>query len=305
MLEALDAEVVQWLAERHDARFAPELVADPPALRAAVAGARALIAPPDLPIDARFLESADDLCIVARLQGDMVNVDQDLCRARGVEVARVVWSSANAEAEFALGALLDMFRNLSDDGPKLGRELGCATVGLIGMTPVAQVLAPLLAGFGTRVMGYDPSLHASDEEWSRWGVEPLSLMDLLQTVDAVVVLLPSYERFRGVLSARVLSHTRMDQVWVALSPSMLFDELALSEALNRGAIRSIWFDALDPSWLEAGRPLARRRGVRVTERQANQTREAATRAAWAIARRVDEVLSRDVPAVRAAGQRSR
>ena len=38
-----------------------------------------------------------------------------------------------------------------------------------------------------------------------------------------------------------------------------------------------------------------RRGVVVTERLANQTREAATRAAWAIARRVDEVLSRDVP----------
>ena len=169
-----------------------------------MAGARALIAPPELPIDAWLLESADDLCIVARLQGDMVNVDQDLCRARGVEVARVVWSSANAEAEFAAGALLDMFRNRPMAGPNWARELGCATVGLIGMTPAAQVLVHRCwSSFGTRVMGWRPLLHASDDEWSRWGVEPLSLMDLLQTVDAVVVLLPSYERFRGVLSARV------------------------------------------------------------------------------------------------------
>ena len=147
-------------------------------------------------------------------------------------------------------------------------------------------------------------MHASDDEWSRWGVEPLSLMDLLQTVDAVVVLLPSYERFRGVLSARVLP----TRAWTrsALSPSMLFDAShGRGPEPWRRSPHLVRQRSTRPGW--TGRPLARRRRACVTDRQANQTRGGmdATRAAWAIARRVDEVLSRDVPAVRAAGQRSR
>ena len=63
----------------------------------------------------------------------------------------------------------------------------------------------------------------------------------------------------------------MDQVCGGAEPSMLFDELALSEALNRGAIRSIWFDALDPTgWKPAF--IGDAAAACVTERLANQTR---------------------------------
>ena len=116
MLEALDAEVVQWLAERHDARFALNWLRSL-ALRAAVAGARALIAPRWLPIDARLLESADDLLHRGRACRATWSIDgpgpvppPEVSRWRGW------WSSANAEAEFAVGALLDMFRLPVDGG---------------------------------------------------------------------------------------------------------------------------------------------------------------------------------------------
>ena len=76
-----------------------------------------------------------------------------------------VTASAAAEAEFMVGALLQMLRRvpvLSAEGLLVGRELGGATVGLIGMTPAARPLAQLLGAFGSRVVGYDPAVHASD-----------------------------------------------------------------------------------------------------------------------------------------------
>ncbi|MFX5562862.1 hypothetical protein ABTD73_20650, partial [Acinetobacter baumannii] len=81
------------------------------------------------------------------------------------EVVRSQASTASAEAEFAVGALLSLLRRVpieGSDGLKVGRELGCSTVGLLGLTPAAEVLAQLLQAFGSRVMGYDPALHPSD-----------------------------------------------------------------------------------------------------------------------------------------------
>ena len=61
ILEPLEAEVVQWLAERHDARFAPELVGDPEGLMEALQDSRALVAPPEVRIDTQLLRRVQRL----------------------------------------------------------------------------------------------------------------------------------------------------------------------------------------------------------------------------------------------------
>ena len=59
------------------------------------------------------------------------------------------------------------------DGMRVGRELGGATVGVIGMPPAARSMAQMLGGFGSKVVGYEPALHASDSVLERWRVAPL------------------------------------------------------------------------------------------------------------------------------------
>lgn len=308
ILEAVDADVVQWLAERHDARFAPELTGDPHGLRAAMRGVRAMIAPPDLEIGAELLGAAEGLRVVGRVSGGLDNIDVQACREAGVEVVRSATATANAEAEFVIGALISLLRRLpvpANDGALVGRELGCSTVGVLGLTPTAPVLTSLLGAFGARVVGYDPALHPSDEQWSRWGIEPLGLHQMLEQADALVVLLPFFERFRGLIGDRLLDTTRPGQVWVSLAHSSLFDEQALARALGSGRVHAAWFDSMEPGWLVPGRPLYRQQALQVTPCLADTTRESRTRSAWSVARRMNELLSEpDEPAVRAVSLRS-
>ncbi len=293
ILEPLEAEVVQWLAERHDARFAPELVGDPEGLIDALQDSRALVAPPEVRIDAELLSAAPTLRAIGRASGGAENIDVDACRQAQVEVVRSQSSTASAEAEFAIGALLSLLRRVpieGSDGLKVGRELGCSTIGVLGLTPAAQVLTQLLHAFGARVIGYDPGLHPSDATWARWGIESVSLGDLVEYSDGLVLLQPYFPRFRGLIGDRQLANVRAGQVLVGLSQSGVVDEEALGRALRGGKLRAAWFDSLEPGWLEAGRPLHGISTLQVTPRLAGTTRESRVRAAWAVARGLDELL---------------
>lgn len=307
ILEPLEADVVQWLAERHDARFAPELVGDATGLMNALAQARALVAPPEVRVDAALLQGARRLRAIGRASGGAENIDLEACRQAGIDVVRSQASTASAEAEFAIGALLSLLRRLpveGSDGLRVGRELGCSTIGLLGLTPAARVLAQLLQAFGSRVIGYDPGCHPKDSIWVRWGIEPVGLQELVQHSDGLLVLLPYFDRFRGLLGARQLEQGRAGQVWVVLSQSGLVDERALAYALRSGQVRAAWFDCLEPGWLDPASPLYGLDSVQVTPRLAGTTRESRVRAAWAVARAIDELLVAESSAGQAARKRA-
>lgn len=293
IVEPLDGNVLQWLAARHAVQYAPELANDPPGFRKALAMARAIVIPPSVTLDAHAVQAAPALLVVGRLSSGSENIDIDACAWRGIEVVRPATASAVAEAEFAIGAMLQMFRRVpiaNDEGLLVGRELGSAVVGLVGMTSTAKPVAQLLRAFGARVVGYDPGLHASDPVWERTGVEPMALGELMQTADAVCVLLGYFARFTGLFGERLLGECKANQVLVNLGHSSLFDEAALAWALLSGQMSAAWFDSMEPGLLDPGRPLSRIDTLQVTPRVAGTTQQSRTRSAWAVARRIDERL---------------
>ncbi|QPF73444.1 phosphoglycerate dehydrogenase [Roseateles sp. DAIF2] len=294
IVEPLEAEVMQWLAERHAVHYAPELAADAQALRAALLQVQGLVLPPNVPLDVHLLRQAPKLRVVARMSAGLENIDIDACRAARIEVVRSLTATASAEAEFVIGALLALLRRVpvqASDGMLVGRELGCSTIGLIGMSPAARMLAQLLPAFGTRVIGYDPSLHQSEPLWAQWGIEPLPLRELMEQSDGVSVQLGYFLRYRGLIGERVLGFAKQGQVLVSIAHSAVFDEQALADAMGSGRILAAWFDSLEPGLLEPGRPLHGLAGLQVTPRLASTTRESRVRAAWGVARRMDELLA--------------
>ena len=69
------------------------------------------------------LRRAPLLRIVGRLSAGAENIDLDACARAGVEVVRPASASAAAEAEFVIGALLQMLRRvpiLNDEGCSSG-----------------------------------------------------------------------------------------------------------------------------------------------------------------------------------------
>ncbi len=285
---------MQWLGERHAVRYAPELGRDARALRQALFNVRALVIPPSVALDAQTLHYAPMLRAVGRLSSGSENIDLDACGRAGVEVVRSVTASAVAEAEFMVGALLQMLRRvpvLSPEGLLVGRELGGATIGLIGMVPAARSLAQLLSAFGSRVIGYDPAVHSSDNVWTRWRVEPVALRELMEQSDGVCVQLTYFTRYQGLIGERFLPHCKPNQVLINVAHSSLFDQAALADVLGTGRMAAAWFDSLEPGALDPGKPLADIDTLQVTPRVAGTTRESRVRAAWAVARRIDELLS--------------
>jgi phosphoglycerate dehydrogenase-like enzyme len=294
IVDTLEAEVMQWLGARHPIVHAPELAFDPRAFRRALYSVRAMIVPSTVTLDAQALHYAPVLQAVGRVNAGAENIDLEACAKADVEVVRSFTASAQAEAEFMIGALLSLLRRVpvaGADGVPVGRELGSATVGLVGMAPAARSMATLLGGFGSRIVGYDPSLHASDAVWERWGVAPLSLKKLLMQSDAVCVQLNYFSRYRGLLGERFLSFCKPDQVLVSTAHSGLFDETALAAALTSGRLAAAWLDSMEPGALDEGRPLHGIETLQVTPRVASTTRESRLRSAWAVARRIDEVLT--------------
>jgi hypothetical protein len=133
-------------------------------------------------------------------------------------------------------------------------------------------------------------LHASDGQWSRWGVQPLGLRDLFENTDAVCVQMSYYNRYRGLLGERALPYCRQGQVLVSVSPLALFNEEVLADVLKSGRMAAAWLDSMGPGSLDPGQPLHNARGLLVTPRLAAYTREARLRSAWGVARRIDEIL---------------
>ena len=77
---------------------------------------------------------------------------------------------------------------------------------------------------------------------------------------------------------------------VSTAHSRLFDEAALATALKSGRIAAAWLDSVEPGALDPHRPLHGIETLQVTPRVASTTRESRQRSAWAVARRIDELL---------------
>ena len=294
VIDTLDADIMEWLASRHRLSHAPALAFEPREFKRSLHKVRAAIVPSSVSVDAEALAMAPRLRAIGRVTGGSENIDLVACERRRVEVVRSFTASARAEAEFVIGAMLALLRRVpvrGADGSLAGRELGNTIIGLVGMPPASRTIAQLLSTFGPRILGYDPALHASDSVWPLWNVAPASLREMVERADVLCVQLDYYSRYHGLLGDRFLPYCKPNQVLISTGHSALFDEASLAMALKSGRIAAAWLDSVEPGALDPDRPLHGIENLQVTPRIAGTTRESRQRSAWAVARRIDEILA--------------
>lgn len=299
LLEDLEADARQWLAARHRVDYRPELLRDPAALQGELYDVDAMVAPLGLRINNQLLNYAPRLVAIGRLQEGADNIDFESCQRHGVRVIQAASAGTRARAEYLLTALLNLFRlggqlhtgYRSDAGDVLGREINDSVVGLFGMSPTAQILAPMLVALGARVVGYDPGVHRSAELWERLGVQPLTMSELLEAADAVSMQTVYASRYRGLVNDRVLASCRHRQLWACVSRASLFDPAALARCLRSGRIEAFWMDSDDAVLDEANSPLRGLPNLRITSGWAARTGEAQLRGSWYLADRMHQALA--------------
>lgn len=211
------------------------------------------------PVTAAHLDAAPHLKIVARYGVGTEAVDLAAAAERGIPVTNTPGANADAVADHAVGLMLAALRLIPDgdrrvrDGDwsvRRGRELGAATVGIVGFGRIGQGVARRLSGFGPRLLAADPYFPA--ERVRELGAEPVELDELFRTADLITLHAPGGQR---LVDAERLDGIRPGTIIVNTARPDLVDEWAVAHALRDRILAGYAADTLDGDTAASAGPL--------------------------------------------------
>jgi D-3-phosphoglycerate dehydrogenase / 2-oxoglutarate reductase len=241
------------------------------------------------------LAAAENLKVVARAGIGLDNVDVDAATRRGVMVVNAPQSNIISAAEQAMALLLSQARNIPQANAALkqgswersrweGVELAGKTIGLVGLGRVGALVAQRAAGFGMRVIAYDP--YVSADRAKEMGVDAMpSLEALLVQADFVSIHLPRTPETEGLIGEHELSLMKRGARLVNTARGGIVDEDALAKAVEGGQLEGAALDvfATEPT---VDSPLFGLDSVVVTPHLGASTREAQDKAGTTVAEMV-------------------
>ena len=299
LLDALVPEAAAWLETRHNVVYRPELAGDLVELRKLAYKTRGIVFPRRSVVTRDFLDFLPKLKAVARLHVGTDNTDLEACHERDIKVIHASSANVRSNAEYLLASLLLLYRRgivstlMGRKQPTqlMGRELHASTVGILGLAPTAHTLAGMLHGLGVRLIGYDPAVHHTAPIWERLHIQPVTLPELMSQSDAVSVQMLYAARYKGFVNSKLLAACKRHQLWVGISRSDLFDDIALAIALSDGRIEACVLDGAEADFAGVDSPLYGLKNLFITPRLGSHTREARQRASWYVAHRMHEAIS--------------
>ncbi|POT58504.1 oxidoreductase [Citrobacter amalonaticus] len=206
------------------------------------------------PVNTAVFDKLPQLKYVGVLRGGVENVNQQVAKARGIEVINTPGRNARSVAEFTVGMILAEMRNIArshdalrdkfwrKDSPNHQAipELGGKVVGLVGLGHIAQLVAGFLSGFGSEILFYDKYVESHD------GYEKVdSLDELLQRVDVVSLHARLTPETENLINAHHFALMKNSAIIVNTARSGLINEGDLIAALKAGEIMGAALDTFD------------------------------------------------------------
>jgi phosphoglycerate dehydrogenase-like enzyme len=247
---------------------------DVPSLTAALRGFDAVLASSDA-YNADFFASPAiaDLKVVSRWGVGLDCVDLAAATRAGVVVCNTPGLLDEAVADYAWALLFAVSRRV-DAGQDLlrsgewsvawGHDIHGKTLGIIGCGRIGSAVARRAAGFGMRVLGYDPHV----AQTGHGGIEFVDLDRLLAESDFVTLHSALTPENRGLVGAPQLALMKPTAYLVNTARGALVDEGALIAALESRAIAGAALDAFAAEPLPADSPLRRCPRLLITPHQA-------------------------------------
>jgi len=291
--EKLSEQGLDLLRRDFQVDVRPELAAG--GLATEIGPYEALIVRSQTQVTADVLANAEHLRVVARAGIGLDNVDLEAATRRGVLVVNAPQSNVISAAEHTMALLLAQARNIPQADRALkggawdreaweGVELAGKTLGVIGIGRVGALVAQRAAGFGMRVIAYDP--YVSNERAKEMGVDVMPTLEaLLVQADVVTIHLPRPDETSGLIGARELSLMKPGARLVNTARGGIVDEQALAKALEDGQVAGAALDvfAEEPT---TDSPLFGFDNVVVTPHLGAATREAQDKAGTTVAEMV-------------------
>ncbi len=181
------------------------------------------------------------------------NVDLEAAQLLGLTVMRVSRYSPHAVAEYAVGLILALNReihraynrvregNFLLDG-LLGFDLHGKTVGIVGTGKIGTVLAGIMKGFGCALLGYDtfPNQACID-----LGMHYVELNNLLAQSDIVSLHAPLTPQTHHMIHGQAMANMKRGAMLINTSRGGLVDTEALIEALKERQIGAVGLDVYE------------------------------------------------------------
>jgi lactate dehydrogenase-like 2-hydroxyacid dehydrogenase len=200
-------------------------------------------------IDGKFMQRFPNLAIVASFGVGYDHVDAKWAGAHGIIVTNTPDVLNEEVADTALGLLLSTVRELPQamrylqaghwrqGNYPLTATLRDRTVGLIGMGRIGQAIARRLEAFGVPVVYHSrrPQVGVPYPYFSR-------LLDMAQSVDVLIVIVPGGTETRNLVNAEVLEALGPAGILINVARGSVVDETALIAALRDGKILSAGLD---------------------------------------------------------------
>lgn len=200
----------------------------------------------------RALHAAGTRLLALRSAG-FNHVDLDEAARLGLTVARVPAYSPYAVAEHAVGLMLTLNRkfhraysrvreqNFALDG-LMGFDMHGKTAGIIGTGKIGQCVCAILAGFGCRLLAFDPVVNPA---CVALGARYVPLRDLYAASDIISLHCPLTPATRHLIGADALASMKPGVMLINTSRGAVVDSRALIAAIKAGRVGSVGLDVYE------------------------------------------------------------
>ena len=208
-----------------------------------------------------MIDRAVRLKFVCRAGSGLEVIDLDYARSKNIVAFNSPEGNRNAVAEFALGTLLNMMRNISKSNnevknnqwsrePNRGVELSGKTIGMLAFGNTAQAFAKLLSGFDVQVLPYDKYYHS----FSSGHVKEATLEQIFEEADILSLHLPLTPETTFLIDYNFLSKFKKPYWLLNTSRGKVLDTAALVRGVEEGKIISAALDVLENEKINALNP---------------------------------------------------
>ena len=272
---------------------------DRPALLAALETANAILVRSATKVDAEAIAAGKNLQVIARAGVGLDNVDIKAATEAGVMVVNAPTSNIISAGELAITLMLALARHVPDANASLkdgkwkrsaytGVELYEKTVGIVGLGRIGALVAERLAGFGVKLIGYDP--YVTPARAQQLGVEAVSLEEVMRRADFITIHIPKTPETVGLIGEAEFALAKPNLRIVNASRGGIIDEDALYNALKDRRIAGAGLDVFvnEPP---TDSPLLELDNIVVTPHLGASTDEAQEKAGIAVAKSVRLALA--------------
>jgi glyoxylate reductase len=235
------------------------------------------------------------------------NIDVNAAHARGVVVTNTPGVLTEAVAEHTIALMLAVARRIPEAdrftragkytgwAPEmlLGMELKGKTLGLVGAGRIGYEVARMATAFGMRIVYSDVSRNTALEE-TYGATYATDADDVLRQADVVSLHVPLLPTTQHLMNAERLALMKPTAYLINTSRGPIVDEVALVDALRKGAIRGAALDVFESEpALAAG--LIELDNVVITPHIASATTEARDAMSMLAAENVLAVFDEHIP----------